>query len=113
MPLSSPSHERSEVVQSARNINSSYIDDLPTGPFEGIGDRELAGAIYEIGLNGFADSQGGDVELDGHGYSCGRWALITDSQGFHVLESFDTPDAAAEHVESLPMVGDAEGIEVE
>lgn len=75
-----------ELIQHARE---SFKGE---GPF----DTELQ-ALEAFYMNGFHDEADGDAEAStGHFYRVDRWIVITDSQGFHTLLSFDKPSQAQE-----------------
>jgi hypothetical protein len=71
------------ILQAKRNCDGFYtVDNL----------REALECFY---LNGFQDEVCGTVESGCHYYRVSRWIMQTDSQGFHEVFSYDTPEEAA------------------
>jgi hypothetical protein len=71
------------ILQAKRNCDGFYtVDNL----------REALECFY---LNGFQDEVCGTVESGCHYYRVSRWIMQTDSQGFHEVFSYSTPEEAA------------------
>ncbi len=64
--------------------------------------RDVLEACECYYLSGFSDGISGDSEAPtGHFYRIHRWIVITDSQGFRDLDTFDNEDVAAAEFERL------------
>lgn len=71
------------ILQAKRNSDGFYtVDSL----------REALECFY---LNGFQDEVCGTVESGCHYYRVSRWIMQTDSQGFHEVFTYPTPQEAA------------------
>jgi hypothetical protein len=59
--------------------------------------RTVLDACEEYYMNGIYDDISGDMESPtGHFYRIDRHIVVTDSQGFHDLQTFDSEEAAIE-----------------
>jgi hypothetical protein len=77
-------------------------------------DDMLLDALESFYMNGSADGNTGNVESGiGHVYRVHRWLVITDSQGFQDIETYDSESEAEVAFESyereyIQWVGDDE-----
>lgn len=96
------SDERTNIIIQARELDDEYPSDSyeGPGPYEGIGDRELAAAIEIIYGHGFADATAGSTQYGLHGARVGSYVLWTNDQGFLTLASYESAEKAQEALDA-------------
>jgi len=61
---------------------------------------DLEDALESFYMNGTSDGSGGDVDHDHHFYRVHRWIVVTNSQGFHTIETYDSEQEAIDAFEN-------------